>query len=413
MPMQAAGRPVVSAKGLRTRALRLTLLASCFVLLPAPPLTSSLEAMLPVAAVAVSGPAWAWGGNAYGSLGDGTTNSHSSPGPVSMPAGVAFSSVSAGALFSLAIDSQGDAWAWGRNVEGSLGNGGLSDSSVPVAVSMPSGVTFTQISASGFVLALDSSGQAWAWGSNAYGQLGDGTHTASSVPVAVSTPEGVTFTAVSAGYFHALAIDSAGGAWAWGRNDVVGPGLGLLGDGTTVDSNSPVRVALPSGVLAAQISAGPDASVLLDTTGAAWGWGSNLAGQLGDGTNISTTKPVAAVMPSGTLYTSVVTGPKFDIALDANGRAWAWGYNSNGQLGDGGSSNSSLARPVSMPAGVTFAAVAAGSDFGLALDGTGAAWTWGTTGGPVPTAVTMPPGVRFATVAAGMYISLAIQSPPA
>jgi hypothetical protein len=70
---------------------------------------------------------------------------------------------------------------------------------------MPPRVTFTAISAS---LALDSTGQAWAWGDNSFGELGNGTTTSSSVPVPVSMPAGVTFTAISAGALYSLALDS-------------------------------------------------------------------------------------------------------------------------------------------------------------------------------------------------------------
>jgi alpha-tubulin suppressor-like RCC1 family protein len=151
-----------------------------------------------------------------------------------MPNGVTFTAVSAGFTSSLAVDSNGLAWGWGYNGYGELGNGSTTNSSVPVAVSMPSGVTFVAISEGGaYSLALDSNGHAWGWGANFYGQLGNGSTGESSVPVQVMMPNGVTFTAVSAASDGntSLAVDSTGRAWAWGDNT-----SGQLGDGKTTGS---------------------------------------------------------------------------------------------------------------------------------------------------------------------------------
>jgi Bacterial Ig-like domain (group 1)/Regulator of chromosome condensation (RCC1) repeat len=119
-------------------------------------------------------------------------------------------------LHSLALDSSGHGWAWGSNSSGQLGNGTTTNSSTPVPVIMPAGVTFTAIAGGGqdtgrgHSLALDSTGHAWAWGWNALGQLGNGTTTDSSTPVAVSMPSGVIFTRIAAGQAHSLALAGAG-----------------------------------------------------------------------------------------------------------------------------------------------------------------------------------------------------------
>ena len=120
--------------------------------------------------------------------------------------------------------SPGSAWAWGFNGQGQLGNGTTTTTgcfciSAPVAVGLPSGSTVTAIAA-GFdhSLARTSTGQVLAWGSNDYGQLGNGTTTNSSTPVAVSLPSGTTITAIAGGSFHSLALSSSGQVLAWGRN---------------------------------------------------------------------------------------------------------------------------------------------------------------------------------------------------
>src|SRR5690349_996888 len=121
------------------------------------------------------------------------------PVAVTMPAGVTFTTVAAGASHSLALDTAGRAWAWGDNVYGQLGSGtnATGRSSTPVAVTMPAGVTFTTVAAGGYhSLALDTAGRAWAWGDNVEGALGNGTNTGSGTPVPVTMPAGVTFTTV-------------------------------------------------------------------------------------------------------------------------------------------------------------------------------------------------------------------------
>jgi alpha-tubulin suppressor-like RCC1 family protein len=317
-----------------------------------------------------SGHAWAWGANGYGNLGDGSASGASyTPVAVSMPSGVTFTSISAGPTHSLALDSSGHAWAWGSNFRGELGNATIANSDVPVPVRMPGGVTFSAISAGGgnddFSLALDAGGRAWAWGSNDSGQLGDGNTTLSDTPVAVSMPKGVTFTSIRAGGpfsngdGFSLALDRNAHAWAWGANY-----WGELGNGSTNDSSNPVAVSMPSGTTFSSISAGAGFSLALDRTGSAWAWGSGL---LGDGSTTQSDTPVAVSMPGGVRFTAITAGSEHSLALDSGGRAWAWGYNLYGQLGNGTTTNSYTPVAVRMPSGVTFTALSAGSDHSLAL----------------------------------------------
>jgi hypothetical protein len=142
--------------------------------------------------------------------------------------------------------------AWGYNIFGQLGNGTTTNSSTPVAASVPSGTTVTALSGGAdHSLALTSTGQALAWGANPAGQLGNGTTTNSSIPVAVSLPSGTTVTAVASGSDHSLALTSTGQVLAWGYN-----GSGELGNGTTTNSSTPIAVSLASGANASAVAAG-------------------------------------------------------------------------------------------------------------------------------------------------------------
>ncbi|MFN5933343.1 MAG: RCC1 domain-containing protein, partial [Roseiflexaceae bacterium] len=130
---------------------------------------------------------------------------------------VTFASIDAGSSHTCALTSAGVAYCWGNNVYGKLGDGTGTSWSTPVTVSMPTGVTFTSISAGHQnTCALTSAGEAYCWGDNLYGQIGDGTTTNRTTPVVVSMPAGVTFTSIEVFEMHACALTSSGVAYCWG-----------------------------------------------------------------------------------------------------------------------------------------------------------------------------------------------------
>jgi len=339
-----------------------------------------------------NGHAYCWGDDGYGELGDGTTNS--SAGPVAVDtrgvlAGKTLTQISAGNSFdTCALDSAGAAYCWGNNVNGQLGDGTTTSSAVPVAVATSgvlAGKTLTQISA-GYngTCALDTAGAAYCWGGNFSGELGDGTTTSSAVPVAVAT-SGVlarkTLIQISAGTIHACAVDRAGAAYCWGGN-----ASGQLGNPAAGDSAVPVAVAT-RGVLAGktltQISAGYHQTCALDTAGAAYCWGNDFFGQLGNGTNTSSTVPVA-VATSGALagqaLAQISTNFFQTCAVSRAGAAYCWGGNPDGELGDGTTTDSNV--PVAVDtsgvlAGKTMTQISAGDDNTCAQDSAGADHCWG------------------------------------
>ena len=273
-----------------------------------------------VGAASPAGTIWAWGYNAYGELGNGTYGEGSdTPMQVSLPSlpsGVTITNIAAGGEQSLALASNGTVWAWGYNGEGELGNGTYGDGSdTPVQVSLPSlpsGVTITNIATGGWnSLALASNGTVWAWGYNEDGELGNGTTLKSNIPVQVNLPSGVTMTNIAAGDEHSLALASNGTVWAWGDNI-----LGQLGNGTYGDgSDTPVQVSLPSlpsGVTITNIAAGGDQSLALASNGRVWAWGDNSLGQLGNGTDGGYSNIPVQVslpsLPSGVTITNIAAG---------------------------------------------------------------------------------------------------------
>ena len=322
--------------------------------------------------------------------------------------------------FSLAVGSDGNAYAWGSNYYGQLGDGTRDDKHAPVMVrtpdrstypDLPADFTYLQVSA-GYAhsLALGSDGNVYAWGYNNRGQLGDGTTSEQHAPVRVKTPDrktypdlpkDFTYLQVSAGGDHSLALGSDGNVYAWGYN-----GSGQLGNGTTSygGQSTPVRVKtpdrstypdLPADFTYLQVSAGWDHSLALGSDGNAYAWGWNYSGQLGDGTSTERHAPVRVKtpdrktypdLPADFTYLQVSAGYSHSLALGSDGNAYAWGYNGNGRLGDG--TSSSRYTPVrvktpdrktypDLPKDFTYLQVSAGTDHSLALGSDGYAWAWG------------------------------------
>ena len=167
-----------------------------------------------------------------------TTGSASGTASVTVNAasgGLTFQSVSAGIFHSCGVTTAGEAYCWGIHGVGQLGDGIDTRSYVNVPVAVVGGLTFQSVNAGYHSCGVTTAGEAYCWGDNDYGQLGDGTGTDSNVPVAVVG--GLTFQSVTAGQDHSCGVTTAGEAYCWGDNY-----YGQLGDGTFTDSNVPVRV---------------------------------------------------------------------------------------------------------------------------------------------------------------------------
>ena len=216
-----------------------------------------------------------------------------------------------------------------------------------------------------------------AWGVNNAGQLGDGTTTERLAPVKVSLPQGVTVTSVRTSCAHTLAVTSTGQVLAWGDNQ-----FGQLGDGTTSSSDLPVQVSLPPGTTAAAVRPGCVNSFALTSTGRVLAWGYNKEGELGDGTTVNSDVPVPVMLPPGTVVRVISAGATHTLALTSTGQVLAWGINVSGQLGDGTTTTSGTPVQTQIPPGVTVTAVAAGGEFAggehsLALTSAGLVLAWG------------------------------------
>ena len=300
----------------------------------------------------------AWGHNQSGQLGNGNFNDSPVPVAVIGLGGKTVTEVAAGKEHSLALLSNGTVMAWGGNAHGQLGNGSTTNSPVPVAVIGLGGKTVTEVAAGKeHSLALLSNGTVMAWGGNAHGQLGNGSTTDSPVPVAVSGLGGKTVTAVSAGGEHSLALLSNGTVMAWGDN-----AHGQLGNNSTTDNHVPVAVSGLGAVTA--VSAGGEHSLALLSNATVMAWGDNAHGQLGNGNFNDSHVPVEVSGLSGKTVTEVAAGGEHSLALLSTGKVMAWGDNAHGQLGNGSTNNSPVPMVASGLGGVT--AVSAGGEHSLA-----------------------------------------------
>jgi alpha-tubulin suppressor-like RCC1 family protein len=359
-------------------------------------------------AVALGGSLRAWGLNDFGQLGNDTTIGSDRPVKVQLPAGARVTSMRAGCGHTLALTTTGRVLAWGDNLDGKLGDGTTTSSLTPVRVKLPAGTKVKAIRAGcDHSLALTTKGHVLAWGFNAQGELGDGTTTSSDTPVRVKLPKGTRVKAISAGDYHSLAFTGNGRLYAWGFN-----GEGALGDGTTTDADTPVRVKLPTGTKVTLTAAGLGHSLARTSTGRVLAWGDNTAGALGNGTTTSSLTPVRVKLPTGTKVRALFAGCGQSLARTAKGHVLAWGDNGDGELGNGTTTDSDTPVRVKLPAGTKVIAVAAGCRHNLALTAKGHVLAWGlnsdgelgngtTTNSDLPVRVKIPAGLVAIAVAAG------------
>lgn len=350
-------------------------------------------------ALASGGAAYCWGRGGAGQLGVPDPNDMCTPGtiafpcntiPVAVSGGLRFTSITTGNEFSCGLTGAGRAYCWGANSYGQLGNNATTGSAAPVPVA--GGLVFVSIDA-GYRHACGRTigNSVYCWGSNAFGQLGttstppcvppNNSSQCSTVPVPVSG--GLTFSALSVGFWTSCGLTVAGSAACWGRNI-----YGTFGNGTTQSSITPTPVS--NGIVFSSITAGAAHTCALAIGGATYCWGGNIAGQLGDGTFTTRLTPTA-VSTSGERFSALIAGEGNTIlshscAVTSAGGTFCWGSNAHGQLGVSGLPECNAisltfgcsATPVRVEGDLpAAAALALGNAFTCALTTTRAIYCWG------------------------------------
>jgi alpha-tubulin suppressor-like RCC1 family protein len=273
------------------------------------------------------------------------------------------STISVGTVNVCGLATTGAAYCWGRNNYGQVGDGTQVDRSTPTAVS--GGLVFRAITAGNqYACGLTPAGAAYCWGFNEFGKLGtlDGIL---GTPTAVSG--GLNFQAITtAGGGHTCGLTLTGAAYCWGDNS-----YGQLGDGKFTGTSTPTLVS--GGLTFQSIAAGMHHTCGLTTTGAAYCWGRNGSGRLGDGTSDDKATPTA--VGGGLTYQAITAAALHTCGLASNGAAYCWGGNPHGQLGDG--SIVSRVHPTAVLGGLTFQAITAWGIHTCGLTLAGAAYCWG------------------------------------
>lgn len=323
--------------------------------------------------------------------------------PKALLTSLEFSAVSAGDSSACGISLSGQAMCWGRGTHGEIGNGSVGNRGAPAVVT--TALKFSSISVGGaHACALTTTNAAYCWGMDSLGQLGDFRTINSTTPIPVLDPvtrnfAPAIFASISAGYRHTCAVAADGTGYCWGDN-----AFGQLGAGAQGGfSDVPVQVA--GGLRFSSISAGGDHSCGISTSGAAFCWGSNQDGQLGNGgvggvsvapvavsggltySRISASTGTRSTTPPDSLGVShrYKEGSGHTCGLTTSGAIFCWGDDSDLQIGRGpfsGGSNGVSATPSrvtggELPGGVTFVAVSTGSRHSCGVGSDGSAYCWG------------------------------------
>jgi alpha-tubulin suppressor-like RCC1 family protein len=327
-----------------------------------------------------NGTVWAWGLNCYGECGmPNTTTIILSP--IKVPGLYDVKAIAAGSDFSVVLKNDGTVWAWGSNSYGDIGNGDpvtgthADDHLYPVMLPIINVIAIA--AGDDYGMALRDDGTVWTWGSNNYGQLGNGGAIGDNSYVTVPTEvAGLSdIKAIYAGPSNAVAVKSDGTIWVWGRRDrILGEMMtdmkaGGISVPTLLFNNTDVK----------SMAIGDNHAVILKNNGTIWIWGDDWRGMLGNGSkNYLSASPdytyTPIMVPGLSNVTAITAGIEHTVALESNGTVWAWGGNEWGELGDGTQLDRNL--PVMMPiSNVTY--ITAGGLSTAILDKSGVVWTCG------------------------------------
>ncbi len=293
----------------------------------------------------LDGSLWCWGGNSDGQLGDGSHTDQANPVLVTA-LGNSAEEIAAGVHQTCVKTTGGAVWCWGRNGDGQLGLGDTSDRLQPTAVTALGDSVAHIVVGESNACAVKADQSLWCWGRNGFGQIGDGSKERRQSPALVPSLDRNVEEVVlggrdlgDSGGAFTCARTTDGSVWCWGDNSE-----GQLGNGTLTSSSVPVPVSgLGDGV--AQISAGLTHACAVKTDGSLWCWGTNFRGKLGDGTLTDRPTPVQ-VTALGTSVLQASVGPHQTCARSADDLITCWGYNADGQLGDGTTTHRNQPVPV-------------------------------------------------------------------
>jgi alpha-tubulin suppressor-like RCC1 family protein len=302
-------------------------------------------------ALLTNGTVYAMGIGTNGQLGnDSTLNSFNTPVQVRFPAGVTIASIPTDVMpmnAGFAVDTRGHVWAWGEDAGGEFCLGNTKEYLTPVELPFSD---VTTLAGAYNHATYDAGGTLYSCGDNQYGVLGDGSTQSSKTPVRVIALAGQEVTSLVASWNDTGAVLADGTYFDWGYN-----ADGQLGDGTIgTPSAVPVRVPLADPVTQAAEGGslpGNGQTLVLLSDGSVYAWGDDTYYQLGDGKTASEGRPVKILPPAGVTYRTLATGGNTSYAVSTNGNVYAWGVSAAGEIGNGATATAK--RPVKVASGAT------------------------------------------------------------
>ncbi|HEX2081338.1 MAG TPA: hypothetical protein VHG08_26780, partial [Longimicrobium sp.] len=312
-------------------------------------------------ALTSAGKAYCWGSNFNEFTGtdtyDGCPFAECNTTPMPLRAGLTFAALATGHMATCGITTAGPTWCWGHNYSGQLGTGTSSQLTIREPEQVVGGHQFTQLALGGsHSCALDGQGTAYCWGRNAWGELGTGTGRDHHAPAPVAG--GRTWKQLAAGDVRTCGITTADEAFCWGA----------------YLSDVPRRV--PQAPVFTTITAGWEHQCGLAVDGQAYCWGLSDDGGLGRGSTELDGDSVPEPVVGGRRFVAIDAGYSFTCALDAAGAAWCWGSDEDGKLGNGGADAASGV-PTRVAGGHVFRSIQAGREHACATTGDGSVFCWG------------------------------------
>jgi alpha-tubulin suppressor-like RCC1 family protein len=312
-------------------------------------------------AITTDGTLWAWGKNDLGQLGDGTNINKNTPVRIGTESN--WSKICAGADFTIAIKTDGTLWAWGNNLNGQLGDGTNTNKNVPTRIG--TSTNWSEISAGTYhVLAIKTTGTLWAWGQNSYNILG---LSIASVNVPTQVGTATNWSKVSTKLWHSIAIKTDGTLWGWGRNNI-----GQLGNGTTTNLTTPTKIGIEANWVS--VSVGAYHTIAIKTNGTLWAWGENGYYQLGDGT--TNNKNIPSQIGTNINWSKIYAGEYHNHAIKTDGTLWSWGSNGYGVSGNG-TTNGNIYLPTQIGTSTNWSKVSTWRYHSIGIKGANEIWAWG------------------------------------
>ncbi len=315
-----------------------------------------------ICALDAMGKAYCWGNNGNGELGNGTNTSSNIP--VAVAGGHVFTQIVVGSFYVCGLDTGKQVWCWGTNGSGQLGDGTTTNRNVPVAV--VGGTNIASIGSHPFyhTCAINTTGNLYCWGQNTLGEIGDGTTTDRALPNAISG----TYAKVSVSFVSTCALDPDGKAYCWGSG-------WTTGDGSASNRSTPTAVATSAKFQDIIVSDNAACGLTIDNFVYCWG------AQNYGGSGIFNASPVNI----SSVKFKQIFNDQYDVSNDTTtfcgismtDTAYCWGSNINGQIGDGTTTDRSNT-PVVVAGGIKFNQLYPGITTTCGLTDTGKAYCWGT-----------------------------------